>query len=117
MCNVHAGLTAPGEADRAAEKHGKQCRHWALVEEEALEEGPPAAALLVVRLKLRGLLAYLGRGDVSAAERLRVTRLIFRGVTTVSQLIQAQKSLVEMALLPGTAGCAGQLLDRIIEES
>ena len=83
---------------------------------ELAREGEPLSAeTLVVRLKLRGLLAYLGRQDLSEAERVRVSRLIFRGVTTVSRLLQARKKLVDADWGPATAGGAGRLLELIVE--
>ena len=86
------------------------------IAELAREGEPLVAEVVVMRLKLQGLLAYLGRPNLSEAERLRVTRLIFRGVTTVMKLLQAQKKLAEDKWVPGTAGGAGQLLELIVGE-
>lgn len=85
-------------------------RLQAFIAELAREGEPLAAEVVVMRLKLQGLLAYLGRPNLSEAERLRVTRLIFRGVTTVMKLLQAQKKLAQVEWVAGSAGGAGQLL-------
>jgi hypothetical protein len=98
LCWVHAFPKAHGKIT-----HGffRQVPYFteeqqAFIAELAREGEPLMAEVLVVRLKLRGVLAYLNRPGLSVAERIRVTQLLFRGVTTVSRLLRAQKKLAKV---------------------
>ena len=91
--------TYPEQHGRIRHSYYRQVPHFTEAQEAfiaalAREGAPLTAELAVVRLKLRGVLAYLERPDLSAAARVRAAKIVFRGVGTVSRLLRAQKGLV-----------------------
>lgn len=118
LCWVHAFPKAHGKITHGFFRQVPDFteEQQAFIAELAREGEPLAAEVLVVRSKLQGLIAYLNRPNLSVAERIRVTELVFWGVRTVSRLLRAQRKLVEVDWRPGTAGGAGQLLERIVDD-
>lgn len=92
----------------------------AAIAEIARREKPLSAELLLMRLKLRGVFAYLGRQDLAPEERVRVTQLLVRGARAVAQLLraqqllQAQNTLEQGAWTTGSGDGVGYLLEQVL---
>ena len=117
LCWMHA---YPDQHARIRHSYYRQVPHFtdaqaAFIAAQARQGKPLAAELAVVRLKLRGLLSYLKRPELPAAQRVHAAKLVFRGVITVSRLPRAQKGLVKIDWRPSTAGRAPALLERIVQ--
>jgi hypothetical protein len=83
---------------------------------DALQEDEPLSPeLLIVRFKLRRVLAYTGRSDISALDMDRAAYVSYRGVRAVSRLLRAQKKSREIEWGPTAAGYTPQLRDQILK--
>lgn len=79
-----------------------------------VEEGAPMTGeLVLLRLKLRDVFAYLGRSDLSPGQMDRAALLIFRGVGAVARLLQAQKILSTLDWGPTSAGGTGKMMEQM----
>lgn len=77
---------------------------------------PLALQLIIMRLKLRDLLAYLNRPELSAAQRVRVAHLILRACDVVTDLLLARQKLAQLHWTSHTAGSLQLLLDQLWRE-
>lgn len=96
LCHFHAH---PGQHPQIS--HGFYRRIPWFSETEALfiraclRAGHPLTLQVVImRLKLRGLIAYLNRPDLEPAERVRVSQLILHGCEIVTRLLLARRKCV-----------------------
>jgi hypothetical protein len=95
LCRVHAYPDARGQLRHS---YYRRTPHFPPQVERALArlavEGEPLAGEIVIaRLQIVGLLAYLRRPDLMVGERLSAYRILQRALRLVGRLVRAQHAL------------------------
>lgn len=95
LCRAHAFPDAHGQL-----RHGYYRRTPYLpapvktqLAQLAAEREPLVAEIVVARLQIAGLLAYLGRPDLTAGKRLSAYRILQRALRLVARLMRIQHAL------------------------
>jgi len=116
LCWIHAQVGNNGSLSHGYYRRTSYFseRQRAAIARIARQEQPLSAELLLMRLKLRGVFAYLGREDLQPEERVRVTRLLLRGARAVARLLRAQQAMQRGGWTASSADGVNYLLAQVL---
>ena len=113
LCVAHGGAGHPHL------KHGyyRRLPYFSAVEAAyvtamAREGRPLGAELFVMRLKVQGLLAYLGEPELADEERARAAGLLLRAVRLIGAMVRARRGLGTVVVSEATGGRVRELVAR-----